>query len=232
MIRAKYEIQAMEAYRIWLSLFELYRYYSWIIDRFHILTQIGRQLTGGRYKFGWLESRLAASGFRLIICCRTRILLRSSQTASRSPVNHRSTNDLTIFIRDTDHRKAIKARLIGTGNRCHERFGRRQVGYIAGLLAATGALIRSNRRQSKTCAASGEQGPGISTLLSDACIVDACAMSSVMEGKACQTSGLPLRSLQKVLAFLPDILCSRYAHPVSHAAPLLSAFDVAYQCLR
>jgi hypothetical protein len=30
----------MEAYRHWLNLFELYRYYSWIIDRFHISTQM------------------------------------------------------------------------------------------------------------------------------------------------------------------------------------------------
>jgi hypothetical protein len=36
----KYATRAMEAYRIWLSVFELYRYYSWIIDRFHISTQM------------------------------------------------------------------------------------------------------------------------------------------------------------------------------------------------
>jgi hypothetical protein len=73
----KYEGQAMEAYRIWLSLFELYRYYSWIIDRFHISTQMWQAIYRGKvYKFGWLESRLAALGFRLIFVGGTRILLR------------------------------------------------------------------------------------------------------------------------------------------------------------
>ena len=34
-----YEELAMDAYRTWAKLFELYRYYSWIVDRFHISTQ-------------------------------------------------------------------------------------------------------------------------------------------------------------------------------------------------
>jgi hypothetical protein len=29
------EAQAMETYHTWLRLFELQRYYSWIVDRFH-----------------------------------------------------------------------------------------------------------------------------------------------------------------------------------------------------
>jgi hypothetical protein len=29
---------AMETYRTWVRLFELQRYYSWIVDRFHIST--------------------------------------------------------------------------------------------------------------------------------------------------------------------------------------------------
>src|SRR5580693_9134523 len=66
-----YEERALQAYRIWLSLFELYRYYSWIIDRFHISTQMWQAAyRGKKYQFGWLESRLAALGFRLIFCWR------------------------------------------------------------------------------------------------------------------------------------------------------------------
>src|SRR5260221_2259653 len=66
---AKYEMQAIEAYRIWLRLFVLYRYYSWIIDRFHISTQMWQATyRGTRYKFGWLESRLAALGVPVIFC--------------------------------------------------------------------------------------------------------------------------------------------------------------------
>src|SRR5258708_23901556 len=65
---AKYEMHAIEAYRIWLSLFELYRYYSWIIDRFHISTQMWQATyRGPPYKFGWFESRLASPGVRFIL---------------------------------------------------------------------------------------------------------------------------------------------------------------------
>src|SRR5258708_36749927 len=63
---SSFSVSGQEAYRIWLSLFELYRYYSWIIDRFHISTQMWHATYRGvRYKFGWLESHLAALGFRL-----------------------------------------------------------------------------------------------------------------------------------------------------------------------
>src|SRR5260370_37667550 len=66
-----YELEAISAYRAWLTLFELYRYYSWIIDRFHISTQMWQATyRGTQYKFGWLESRLAALVFRLIFCWR------------------------------------------------------------------------------------------------------------------------------------------------------------------
>src|SRR5258708_5694350 len=68
---SKYELEAISAYRAWLTLFELYRYYSWIIDRFHISTQMWQATyRGTQYKFGWLEARLAALGFRLIFCWR------------------------------------------------------------------------------------------------------------------------------------------------------------------
>jgi hypothetical protein len=66
----------LKTYRIWLSLFELYRYYSWIIDRFHISTQMWQAAYRGRkYRFRWLEPCLSALGFRLIFCWRTQTLL-------------------------------------------------------------------------------------------------------------------------------------------------------------
>lgn len=66
------EEQAMETYGTWVRLFELQRYYSWIIDRFHISTQVYQwQTYGKRYDFGWLEDRLRPLGFRLIFCTRT-----------------------------------------------------------------------------------------------------------------------------------------------------------------
>ena len=61
---AEEELQAMETYRVWARLFELQRYYSWTIDRFHISTIVHQQIHNGRsYDFHWLEQQLQALGF-------------------------------------------------------------------------------------------------------------------------------------------------------------------------
>jgi hypothetical protein len=66
------EALAMETYQIWLRLFELLRYYSWIVDRFHISTQAYQlRRRSMRYDFRWLEERLLPLGFRLVFCTRT-----------------------------------------------------------------------------------------------------------------------------------------------------------------
>jgi len=66
------EALAMETYRTWMRLFELQRYFSWIVDRFHISTQ-AFQLTASNkwYDFTWLEERLINLNFRLVFCYRT-----------------------------------------------------------------------------------------------------------------------------------------------------------------
>jgi hypothetical protein len=66
------ERKAMETYETWVRLFELQRYYSWIIDRFHISTQAYQLAQRGvRYDFSWLEKRLLPLNFRLIFCTRS-----------------------------------------------------------------------------------------------------------------------------------------------------------------
>lgn len=66
------EAQAMETYHTWARLFELQRYYSWIVDRFHISTRAYQLEAHGRdYPFRWLEQRLAPLGFRLVFVTRT-----------------------------------------------------------------------------------------------------------------------------------------------------------------
>lgn len=63
---------AMETYHTWLRLFELQRYYSWIIDRFHISTKAFQLKTYKKdYDFRWIEERLLALGFHLVFCNRT-----------------------------------------------------------------------------------------------------------------------------------------------------------------
>ncbi len=66
------EEMAMETYRTWVRLFELQRYYSWIVDRFHVSTQMYQlRRYGKHYDFKWLEDRLLPLGFRLVFCTRT-----------------------------------------------------------------------------------------------------------------------------------------------------------------
>ena len=66
------EAQAMETYRTWVRLFELQKYYSWIVDRFHISTMVYQQVVHHTsYDFSWLEHRLHALGFHLVLLTRT-----------------------------------------------------------------------------------------------------------------------------------------------------------------
>ena len=66
------EALAMETYHTWLRLFELQRYYSWIVDRFHLSTRAYQLQTYGKdYDFRWIEDRLNAVGFRLVFLNRS-----------------------------------------------------------------------------------------------------------------------------------------------------------------
>jgi hypothetical protein len=63
---------AMETYHTWARLFELQRYYSWIVDRFHLSTMAYQAREHDtRYDFTWLEQRLRPLGFRLILLTRS-----------------------------------------------------------------------------------------------------------------------------------------------------------------
>jgi hypothetical protein len=94
------EALAMETYRTWLRLFELLRYYSWIIDRFHISTRMYQlQQHDVDYDFTWLEERLAAIGFHLVFCTRTPESFASARAerlkVSGNPVQY---DDLDRFV--------------------------------------------------------------------------------------------------------------------------------------
>jgi thymidylate kinase len=52
-------------------MFELQKYYSWIIDRFHISTQAYQKQTYNKdVDFRWLEDRLLPLNFRIVHCMR------------------------------------------------------------------------------------------------------------------------------------------------------------------
>jgi hypothetical protein len=105
------EARAMETYRTWVRLFELLRYYSWIVDRFHISTRAYQlQARGKAYDFRWLEERLAALGFHLVFCTRTPESFEQAR-AERIKVsgNPAQYDDLQVFI---DEQELVR-RLVG-----------------------------------------------------------------------------------------------------------------------
>ena len=95
---------ALETYQTWVRLFELQRYYSWIVDRFHISTQMYHlRKYGKRYDFKWLEERLFPLGFRLIYCTRTPESFESAR-AERLKVsgNPSQYDDLQVFVEEQE----------------------------------------------------------------------------------------------------------------------------------
>jgi hypothetical protein len=98
------ENKAMETYATWIKLFELLRYYSWIIDRFHISTKMAQlKLYGKHYDFSWLEERLTAIGFRLVFLTRSP---DSFETAKKERLkisgNPSQYNDISAFIKEQE----------------------------------------------------------------------------------------------------------------------------------
>jgi hypothetical protein len=58
------EALAMETFATWLRLFELQRYYSWIVDRFHISTRAYQMQTYGKDNdFRWYRRTPAPAQF-------------------------------------------------------------------------------------------------------------------------------------------------------------------------
>ncbi len=98
------ESLAMETYATWAKLFELQKYYSWIVDRFHLSTR-AYQLTAHNkdYDFRWLEERLAPLGFHLVLLTRSPESFAAAR-AERLKVsgNPSQYDDLQIFIEEQE----------------------------------------------------------------------------------------------------------------------------------
>ena len=91
---------AMATYRTWLTLFGQLRYYSWIVDRFHLSTRVWQRVHQGRdCDFDWLEEGLGAIGFRIVLCWRRPETLPSAREARlRVSGNPSQYDDLSVFI--------------------------------------------------------------------------------------------------------------------------------------
>jgi hypothetical protein len=109
------EALAMETYRTWAHLFELLRYYSWIVDRFHISTLAYQLKTYGRtHDFRWLEDRLAPLGFHLVLCTRTPESFAQARDerleVSGNPAQY---DDLRLFVEEQElMRRLVNASLL------------------------------------------------------------------------------------------------------------------------
>jgi Thymidylate kinase len=105
------EALAMETYATWVRLFELQRYYSWIVDRFHISTRAYQLQTHGKdYDFTWLEERLLPLNFRLVFLSRSPESFTAAR-AERLKVSGKPDqyNDLSVFVREQELMKRLVA---------------------------------------------------------------------------------------------------------------------------
>ncbi|MCP4138878.1 MAG: hypothetical protein GY755_01050 [Chloroflexi bacterium] len=108
------EKKAMETYETWMRLFELQRYYSWIVDRFHISTQAYQQKAYGKdYNFRWLEDRLAEIGFHLVFCTRTpESFAAAREERLKISGNPSQYDDMQLFVDEQEQMRELIAKSI------------------------------------------------------------------------------------------------------------------------
>jgi hypothetical protein len=109
------ESLAMETYRTWVRLFELQKYYSWIVDRFHVSTQVFQKTARGRtYDFRWIEERLLPLGFRHVLCVRSPDSFgRAREERLRISGKPSQYDDLSLFIREQEEcRSLVRASML------------------------------------------------------------------------------------------------------------------------
>lgn len=103
---------AMDTFATWARLFENLRYYSWIVDRFHLSTRAWQLVHRGLdLDFSWLEDRLAPLGFRLVLCTRSAGSFADARL-DRLPIsgNPAQYDDLEIFVREQDLLRELATR--------------------------------------------------------------------------------------------------------------------------
>jgi hypothetical protein len=107
------ESLAMETYATWIRMFELQKYYSWIVDRFHISTQAHQKLHCDReYDFHWLEERLLLN-FRIVFCTRSpESFAAAREERLKVSGNPSQYNDSSRFIQEQELMRELVGRSI------------------------------------------------------------------------------------------------------------------------
>ncbi len=102
---------ALETYATWARLFELHRYYSWVVDRFHFSTMAYQRVRQRVDEdFGWLEERLEPLGFHVVLCTRRAETFEAARLerlkVSGKPSQY---DDLEVFVREQDVLRTLAA---------------------------------------------------------------------------------------------------------------------------
>jgi hypothetical protein len=98
------ETLAMETFATWARLFELQKYYSWIVDRFHVSAASFQKSVRNRdVDFGWLEQRLLPLGFRHVLCVRSPdSFIRAREERLKVSGKPSQYDDLDVFVREQE----------------------------------------------------------------------------------------------------------------------------------
>jgi hypothetical protein len=106
---AQEEALAMDTYHTWATLFQQLRYYSWMVDRFHISTQTYQLIEHEKnYDFVWLESILKDLNFRLVFCMRSpESFAKAREERLKVSGKPSQYDDLQIFINEQEVMKGF-----------------------------------------------------------------------------------------------------------------------------
>jgi len=139
------EALALDTYRTWARLFSQLRYYSWIVDRFHLSTRAYQIRHHGRdYDFAWLEEQLRPLGFRIALLTRAPESFASARAArlkvSGKPDQY---DDLQAFIDEQElfRRLAAESTLPWREFDITDDDVDRAAGRVAGWLEQSGGLL-------------------------------------------------------------------------------------------
>lgn len=104
---------AIETYETWMRMFELQRYYSWIVDRFHLSTMAYQERQGREFDFGWLEERLKPLNFAIVLCTRPEDTFEEAREERlKISANPKQYVSLEPFVAEQQQLRALAAKSI------------------------------------------------------------------------------------------------------------------------
>jgi hypothetical protein len=158
------EAWAMELFHTYVRLFELNADYYWIVDRFHISTIHHQAAVNDRhYDLSWVDDRLAALNFRLVLLSRRRESFEAARaerlTYSENPWRY---TDLDRLDREQDRlRELVAASSIPSIEvDVTDRTVAGTADHIIDWVERTGAMYRPPARPATPVYAGTAAGPG------------------------------------------------------------------------